>query len=71
MKHNLAVAVTSGEPQFLPKARHEYTNEDKKKDNLDNQHLRKELKLLGDILYRQCWMLIVTENLLRDSSSGT
>ncbi|KZV21085.1 hypothetical protein F511_19900 [Dorcoceras hygrometricum] len=36
MKPNLAVAVTSGEPQFHPKDRHEYTNEDKKKANLDN-----------------------------------
>ncbi|KZV17632.1 hypothetical protein F511_23300 [Dorcoceras hygrometricum] len=36
MKPNLAVAVTSGEPQYLPKERHEYTNEDKKKANLDN-----------------------------------
>ncbi|KZV15599.1 hypothetical protein F511_20194 [Dorcoceras hygrometricum] len=36
MKPNLAVAVTSGEPQYLPKDRHEYTNEDKKKANLDN-----------------------------------
>ncbi|KZV26376.1 hypothetical protein F511_38038 [Dorcoceras hygrometricum] len=30
------------------------------------QRLRKELKWLRDILYRQCWMLIVTEKLLRD-----
>ncbi|KZV37554.1 hypothetical protein F511_42626 [Dorcoceras hygrometricum] len=31
MKPNLAVAVTSGETQFLEKAKHEYTNDDKKK----------------------------------------
>ncbi|KZV44675.1 hypothetical protein F511_40174 [Dorcoceras hygrometricum] len=36
MKPNLAIAVTSGEPKFLPKTRQEYTNEDKKKANLDN-----------------------------------
>ncbi|KZV52042.1 hypothetical protein F511_42129 [Dorcoceras hygrometricum] len=36
MKPNLAVAITSGEPQFLEKSRPEYTNEDKKKANLDN-----------------------------------
>ncbi|KZV52532.1 hypothetical protein F511_31598 [Dorcoceras hygrometricum] len=36
MKANLVVAVTSGEPQFVPKTRQEYTNEDKKKANLDN-----------------------------------
>ncbi|KZV23484.1 hypothetical protein F511_16840 [Dorcoceras hygrometricum] len=36
MKPNLAFAVSNGEPQFLEKARHEYTHEDKKKANLDN-----------------------------------
>ncbi|KZV52876.1 hypothetical protein F511_15025 [Dorcoceras hygrometricum] len=36
MKPNLAFSVSNGEAQFLEKARHEYTNDDKKKDNLDN-----------------------------------
>ncbi|KZV45398.1 hypothetical protein F511_42739 [Dorcoceras hygrometricum] len=36
MKPNLAVAVSNGEPQFLEKSRHEYTNDDNKKANLDN-----------------------------------
>ncbi|KZV45913.1 hypothetical protein F511_27697 [Dorcoceras hygrometricum] len=44
MKPNLAFAVSNGEPQFLEKARHEYTNDDKKKANLDN--------VARDILYK-------------------
>ncbi|KZT76275.1 hypothetical protein F511_46701 [Dorcoceras hygrometricum] len=36
MKPNLAFAISNGEHQFLEKSRHEYTNEDKKKANLDN-----------------------------------
>ncbi|KZV46691.1 hypothetical protein F511_37986 [Dorcoceras hygrometricum] len=44
MKPNLAFAISSGEPQFLEKIRHEYTNEDKKKANLDN--------VARDILYK-------------------
>ncbi|KZV35673.1 hypothetical protein F511_44703 [Dorcoceras hygrometricum] len=44
MKPNLAFAITSGEPQFLEKSRHDYTNEDKKKANLDN--------VARDILYK-------------------
>ncbi|KZV39395.1 hypothetical protein F511_42680 [Dorcoceras hygrometricum] len=44
MKPNLAFAISGGEPQFLEKSRHEYTNEDKKKANLDN--------VARDILYK-------------------
>ncbi|KZV49841.1 hypothetical protein F511_43246 [Dorcoceras hygrometricum] len=44
MKPNLAFAISNGEPQFLEKARHEYTSEDKKKENLDN--------VARDILYK-------------------
>ncbi|KZV16974.1 hypothetical protein F511_33725 [Dorcoceras hygrometricum] len=44
MKPNLAFAISNGEPQFLEKARHEYTSEDKKKANLDN--------VARDILYK-------------------
>ncbi|KZV55128.1 hypothetical protein F511_27736 [Dorcoceras hygrometricum] len=44
MKPNLAVAVTNGEPRYLEKPRHEYTNDDRKKSNLDN--------VARDILYK-------------------
>ncbi|KZT76596.1 hypothetical protein F511_46379 [Dorcoceras hygrometricum] len=44
MKPNLAFSVTNGEPQFLEKDKHEYTNDDKKKANLDN--------VARDILYK-------------------
>ncbi|KZT75483.1 hypothetical protein F511_47495 [Dorcoceras hygrometricum] len=44
MKPNLAFSVSNGEAQFLQKARHEYTNDDKKKANLDN--------VARDILYK-------------------
>ncbi|KZV17517.1 hypothetical protein F511_39698 [Dorcoceras hygrometricum] len=44
MKPNLAFAISNGEPQFLEKSRHEYTNEDKKKANLEN--------VARDILYK-------------------
>ncbi|KZV26282.1 hypothetical protein F511_38711 [Dorcoceras hygrometricum] len=44
MKPNLEFAISGGEPQFIEKSRHEYTNEDKKKVNLDN--------VARDILYK-------------------
>ncbi|KZV40540.1 hypothetical protein F511_37721 [Dorcoceras hygrometricum] len=44
MKPNLAFAISNGEPQYLEKSKHEYTNEDKKKENLDN--------VARDILYK-------------------
>ncbi|KZV53543.1 hypothetical protein F511_19480 [Dorcoceras hygrometricum] len=44
MKPNLAFAITNGEPQFLEKARHEYTSDVMKKANLDN--------VARDILYK-------------------
>ncbi|KZV16742.1 hypothetical protein F511_41590 [Dorcoceras hygrometricum] len=44
MKPNLAVAVTNGEPRYLEKSRHEYTNDDRKKENIDN--------VARDILYK-------------------
>ncbi|KZT76820.1 hypothetical protein F511_46155 [Dorcoceras hygrometricum] len=44
MKPNLAFAISNGEPQYLEKSRHEYTNEDKKKANLGN--------VARDILYK-------------------
>ncbi|KZV17637.1 hypothetical protein F511_15511 [Dorcoceras hygrometricum] len=44
MKPNIAFAISNGDPQFLEKSRHEYTSEDKKKDNLDN--------VARDILYK-------------------
>ncbi|KZV30748.1 hypothetical protein F511_03726 [Dorcoceras hygrometricum] len=44
MNPNLAFAISNGEPQFLEKSRHEYTNEDNKKANLDN--------VARDILYK-------------------
>ncbi|KZV13568.1 hypothetical protein F511_45270 [Dorcoceras hygrometricum] len=34
MKPNLAFAISDGEPQYLEKRRHEYTNEDKNKANM-------------------------------------
>ncbi|KZV54205.1 hypothetical protein F511_13838 [Dorcoceras hygrometricum] len=44
MKPNFAFAISNGEPHYLEKSRHEYTNEDKKKENLDN--------VARDILYK-------------------
>ncbi|KZV29017.1 hypothetical protein F511_43999 [Dorcoceras hygrometricum] len=44
MKPRLAFAISNGEPQYLEKSRHEYTNEDKKKAILDN--------VARDILYK-------------------
>ncbi|KZV19265.1 hypothetical protein F511_21187 [Dorcoceras hygrometricum] len=44
MKPNLTFSISNGEPQFLEKSRHEYTNKDKKKANLDNVAI--------DILYK-------------------
>ncbi|KZV38503.1 hypothetical protein F511_40259 [Dorcoceras hygrometricum] len=44
MKPNLAFSISNGKPQFLEKSRHEYTNEDKNKANLDN--------VARDILYK-------------------
>ncbi|KZV32581.1 hypothetical protein F511_37303 [Dorcoceras hygrometricum] len=36
MKINIAFAMTDGAPKYVEKRRHEYTNEEKKKANLDN-----------------------------------
>ncbi|KZV56770.1 hypothetical protein F511_38105 [Dorcoceras hygrometricum] len=44
MKINIAFATTDGAPEYVEKRRHEYTNEDKKKANLEN--------LARDILYK-------------------
>ncbi|KZV42996.1 hypothetical protein F511_37045 [Dorcoceras hygrometricum] len=44
MKANSAIAITDGAPRCVEKNRHEYTNEDKKKANLDN--------VAKDILYK-------------------
>ncbi|KZV42862.1 hypothetical protein F511_17466 [Dorcoceras hygrometricum] len=44
MKANTAFAVSDGAPEFVEKKRHDYTNEDKKKVNLDN--------VARDILYK-------------------
>ncbi|KZV30033.1 hypothetical protein F511_19259 [Dorcoceras hygrometricum] len=44
MKINIAFATTDGAPAYVEKRRHEYTNEEKKKANLDN--------VARDILYK-------------------
>ncbi|KZV15620.1 hypothetical protein F511_40430 [Dorcoceras hygrometricum] len=44
MKVNTAIAITEGGPEYVEKKRYEYTNEDKKKANLDN--------VARDILYK-------------------
>ncbi|KZV32163.1 hypothetical protein F511_24157 [Dorcoceras hygrometricum] len=44
MKPNLAFSISNGEPPYLEKSRHEYSNEDKKKANLDN--------VARDIIYK-------------------
>ncbi|KZV43254.1 hypothetical protein F511_09840 [Dorcoceras hygrometricum] len=43
-KINIAFATTDGAPEYVEKRRHEYTNEEKKKANLDN--------VARDILYK-------------------
>ncbi|KZV45862.1 hypothetical protein F511_30180 [Dorcoceras hygrometricum] len=44
MKINIAFATTDGAPEYVEKRRHEYTNEEKNKANLDN--------VARDILYK-------------------
>ncbi|KZV39901.1 hypothetical protein F511_04541 [Dorcoceras hygrometricum] len=44
VKSNTAIAISDGAPQWVEKNRHGYTNEDKKKANLDN--------VAKDILYK-------------------
>ncbi|KZV16981.1 hypothetical protein F511_28395 [Dorcoceras hygrometricum] len=44
MKANTAIAISAGAPEWVEKRRYEYTNEEKKKSNLDN--------VARDILYK-------------------
>ncbi|KZV44301.1 hypothetical protein F511_26209 [Dorcoceras hygrometricum] len=44
MKVNTAIAISEGAPEYVEKKRDEYTNEEKKKANLDN--------VSWDILYK-------------------
>ncbi|KZV17462.1 hypothetical protein F511_42376 [Dorcoceras hygrometricum] len=47
MKINIVFATTDGAPEYVEKRRHEYTNEEKKKANLDN--------VARDILVGSMW----------------
>ncbi|KZV22894.1 hypothetical protein F511_38936 [Dorcoceras hygrometricum] len=49
MKINIAFATSDGAPEYVEKTRHEYTNEDKKKTNLDN--------VARDILVGEQWRI--------------
>ncbi|KZV31787.1 hypothetical protein F511_35969 [Dorcoceras hygrometricum] len=45
MKINIAFATTDGAPKYVEKRRHEYTNEEKKKANLDNVRPRAHIRV--------------------------